>query len=422
MMVGVAGLGALSSDELLAATWDLVGKSHVLEADLLEHLGEVDERKLYLECACSSMFAFCVGELGFSEEAAYNRITVARAARRWPAVMEAARSGRVHLTGLRLLAPHLTAENQAELLAEAAGKSKREIEEIVARLAPRAPVATSIRKVRAASAAGVTPGAPAVDASSDVPVTPGPVELPAAAGPEEAVLAVRPELPLVRRLDAEGGPPLPVEPYLRHGQPGPPPPFRAPRLATPLAQDLFKIQFTATRVFCDMLREAQDLLRHSVPDGDTEVLMTRALRLLIAEVKKERFGVGRKARPVKRTTNDGAASRQIPDAIKRAVWERDGGRCTYRDKRGKRCEATAFLTFEHDDGFARTRTHSVDRIRLLCHAHNQHAAEEMYGREFMEKARARAAPGSEHPGPPGASQPTRPGTGSGPSPPASARA
>ena len=92
-----------------------------LEADLLLHLGEIDERKLFLEYAFPSMFAFCVGELGFSEDAAYNRIAVARAGRRCPAVIEAMRSGRVHLWGLRLLAPHLTAESQCEVLAQAAG-------------------------------------------------------------------------------------------------------------------------------------------------------------------------------------------------------------------------------------------------------------------------------------------------------------
>src|SRR6266478_689104 len=119
MMNGVAGVESLSSAALLAATRELVGKSHVLEADLLVHLGEVDERKLYLDCAHPSMFAFCVRELGFSEEAAYNRIMVARAGRRLPEVLEAARAGRVHLTGLRLLAPHLTTENQAEVLGQA---------------------------------------------------------------------------------------------------------------------------------------------------------------------------------------------------------------------------------------------------------------------------------------------------------------
>jgi hypothetical protein len=106
---------SLSSADLLAATRDLVRQSQGVEAELLSHLGEIDERKLYLDCASPSMFAFCVHELGFSEDAAYNRITVARAGRRLPAVLEAVRSGHVHLAGLRLLVPHLTSENHREV-------------------------------------------------------------------------------------------------------------------------------------------------------------------------------------------------------------------------------------------------------------------------------------------------------------------
>src|SRR5439155_10144548 len=73
-----------------------------------------------------------------------------------PAVLDALRSGRVHLTGLRLLAPHLTEKNVAAVLAEATAKSTRQIEELVARLAPKPPVPTVIRKV----AAQVTPEKP----------------------------------------------------------------------------------------------------------------------------------------------------------------------------------------------------------------------------------------------------------------------
>src|SRR5437588_7096731 len=137
----------LSDEALLDATRTLLKRACDVEADLLLHLGEIDERKLYLPRAFPSMFAFCVEELGFSEDAAYNRIFVARAARRLPALIEALRSGKVHLGGLRLLAPLLTVENHLDVLARAAGKSKRQIEEIVARLAPRPPVASAIRKL-----------------------------------------------------------------------------------------------------------------------------------------------------------------------------------------------------------------------------------------------------------------------------------
>src|SRR4051812_29350582 len=107
---------SMSNEELIAAARELSRRSRAVEAELLLHLGEIDERKLYLDRAFSSMFAFCTRELGFSEGAAYNRILVARAGRKLPAIIDAVRAGQVHLAGLRLLAPHLTEENHPHLL------------------------------------------------------------------------------------------------------------------------------------------------------------------------------------------------------------------------------------------------------------------------------------------------------------------
>jgi 5-methylcytosine-specific restriction endonuclease McrA len=80
-------------------------------------------------------------------------------------------------------------------------------------------------------------------------------------------------------------------------------------------------------------------------------------------------------------------SPDIPDAIKRAVWERDGGQCAFISDDGRRCCETGGLEFDHIDGFAQTHVHDVDRIRVLCRAHNQHAADQLYGRVFMERLR-----------------------------------
>jgi hypothetical protein len=83
----------------------------------------------------------------------------------------------------------------------------------------------------------------------------------------------------------------------------------------------------------------------------------------------------------------------------RHVYTRDEARCAFVDKRGKRCEETGMLELDHIDGFAETRSHDKDRVRLLCWAHNQYLAEQRYGREFMERARAAR------------SRASRPGTG-----------
>jgi 5-methylcytosine-specific restriction endonuclease McrA len=169
-------------------------------------------------------------------------------------------------------------------------------------------------------------------------------------------------------------------------------------VVAPLAEERFKIQFTAGRAFRDKLRQAQELLRHRVPDGDPAEILEAALDLLIERVKKERFATGRKPRRTPKGETVAAASRHIPDPIKRAVFERDGGRCTFQDDTGRRCAETAALEFDHADGFARSRSHQVDRIRLLCRAHNQHAADQMYGRAFMERKRASLDPACTRPG------------------------
>jgi hypothetical protein len=340
---------SLNSADLLTATRNLVAKSQGVEAELLVHLGEIDERKLYLEWAFSSMFAFCVKDLGFSECAAYNRILVARAARSLPAVLEAVRFGQVHLAGLRVLVPHLSRENHCELLAQAAGKSKRDIEELVARLSPQPAVPATIRKL---------PGPGLVAATAPTPVLPAP------------------SLPMPLARPVIGAPPAPPQRDERR-----------PVIA-PLTEETFKVQFTAGREFRDKLRHAQDLLRHRVPDGDMATILGTALDLLIEQVSKERFAVGRKPRDGTKVETQASRSRHIPDAIKRAVYERDGGRCTFTDERGRRCDETGGLEFDHVDGFARTHRHDVQRIRLVCRGHNQYAADRIYGRAFMERARA----------------------------------
>src|SRR3990167_6757086 len=131
-------------------------------------------------------------------------------------------------------------------------------------------------------------------------------------------------------------------------------------------------------------------MRHSVPDGDIAEIIERGLDLLITEVKKQRFGIGRKARTPATQPSPSTATRHVPDAMKRAVYERDGGRCTYVANDGRRCPETGGLEFDHADGFARTRAHSVEGLRLRCGPHNQYAANEMYGHTFMDEARARS--------------------------------
>src|SRR5437867_8704263 len=130
-------LSHLSDRALLRDLAALVAHDRATTARLLAHLAEVDERRLYLPAAYPSMFAYCVHELRLSEEAAFKRIHAARTARRFPAIFPALAEGHLHLSGVVMLAPHLTPENAEALLAAAEHKSKSEIEQLLAQRFPR---------------------------------------------------------------------------------------------------------------------------------------------------------------------------------------------------------------------------------------------------------------------------------------------
>jgi hypothetical protein len=171
---------------------------------------------------------------------------------------------------------------------------------------------------------------------------------------------------------------------------------------TPLGAQSFKVQFTASRSLRDKLKQAQELMRHRVPDGDLAPIVERAIDLLIAQVKKERFAVGRKLR-VRRPPpdghaaapwdasepQDGATSRHIPDDLKRDVFERDEGCCTFIGDDGRRCGSRDGIEYDHVKGFAIAKAHRAEDLRLVCRAHNQRLADRLYGRAFMDRLRGR---------------------------------
>src|SRR5262245_40184309 len=134
--LGHCRLEQLSDSELLASTRGLVGKSNQLLAALLAHLAEVEARGLHRSRACSSLYAYSIYELRFSEDAASRRVCAARLVKRFPALLEAVANGELHLTGLLMLSPYLTPQNQVELLARAKFRTKKEIVKLVRVLDP----------------------------------------------------------------------------------------------------------------------------------------------------------------------------------------------------------------------------------------------------------------------------------------------
>jgi hypothetical protein len=349
---------ALSDQDLLARLDILATKEREASVELVAHLAALDSRPaVYAAQGCGSLFRYCTNVLRLSEDAACNRIEAARACRRFPLVLDLLASGSLTLTPVRLLARHLTRENHREVLSRAGDRSRREIEALVAELAPRPDVPGS---VRALPAPKVQASSPATAPAGSTGLMTGTPQAPAASTP---ILAATPP---------------PAAPTSRP-------------IVQATAPERYRVQFTIGRETHDKLRRLQALLRREVPDGDPSVLFGRALTLLLEKTEKRKLGAAARprSRPAIRPGTDGPArkgvsparpgSRDIPREVKREVWGRDAGQCAFVAGSGRRCSETTFLEFHHVLAYARQGPATVENISLRCFRHNQYEAELIFG-------------------------------------------
>src|SRR5262245_54989187 len=336
-------LALLSDTELLARIPAIVQTERIASAEVVEHLMEVERRRLYLDQACSSLYTYCRERLGYSEDAALKRARVARLAGRLPRVLDEFRSGAIHLTGLFLLDRYLNDENAEELLATARGTSRRELEKILAVRFPRPDVSSSIEAL-------------ARVAASTTAETPRPVS-----GPSPWFTC--PGDPGADASTAGGG-----------------------RFAgdcrsrvEPLSAERYRVEFTASATLREKIEQARELLSHALPNRDLALLFERALDELIERELKRRVGAGRPQRRVQLHPD----SRHVPLPVAKQVWERDGSQCTFVDSTGRRCQERRFLTLEHRHPFALGGPATVDNLCLLCKSHNAHAARRVFGEAFI---------------------------------------
>jgi hypothetical protein len=81
------------------------------------------------------------------------------------------------------------------------------------------------------------------------------------------------------------------------------------------------------------------------------------------------------------------AAEKVPAELRRAVWERDGGRCAWVGPDGRRCGSRWQLEIDHIDPLAQVESVTLDDLRLCCRPHNFLHAEHVYGREYMARYR-----------------------------------
>ena len=347
----------LSDQNLLTRLLVLAGGEREAAVELVAHLAALDSRPaLYAAQGYGSLFSYCTQALRLSEDAACNRIEAARACRRFPLILDLLASGEVTLTSVRLLGRHLTPENHQAVLARARGRSRQQIEALVAELAPQPDVPSSVRKLPTLTAMPPSSAAPA-PASTGISFEPVP-----ASPPSPAALPPTPR-PIVR--------------------------------AT--APERYRVQFTIGPETHERLRRLQALLRREIPDGDPAVIFDRALILLLERVEKTKLGAAARPRPHgvirpgtdKAVRNPALRSRDVPRAVKRAAWRRDGGQCAFVSPTGRRCTELTFLEFHHVQAYAKKGPATVGNISLRCRRHNQYEAELIFGPHRGEASRER---------------------------------
>jgi len=294
------------------------------------------------------MFAYCTEVLHLSEHEAYLRIKVARHSREHPMLLEMLAEGRLPLSAIARLAPHLTKSNREAVLARATGRSKRQIEELIAELSPRPDVPATIRKLPERR--------PKIDAKTR---------------PDQTQLV--PELVT----------------FLHTPPPAAPKPTPQRPVVQPLAPARYKIQFTASAELYDKLERLRALMRSSVPDGDLAAIIETAVTEKLERLEAKRFGQTKAPRKNVGQIDTSPTSRYIPAPVKRAVRERDGNRCAFVSRDGRRCTRRDDLEFHHRDPFARGGDHRPENIQLMCKAHNTYFAELEYGKGKMKRYRPR---------------------------------
>jgi 5-methylcytosine-specific restriction endonuclease McrA len=423
-------LARMSESELLHHFETLVARDRRTTTQLLVAIAEIDERKLWASHACPSMFVFCVERFHMSEQVTAKRIWAARTARRFPIILEMIERGELHLSAIHLLARHLTADNCRDVLQRATHKSSREIERLVAELAPRPDAPSRVRALprmlvdtaQGVAAAAGSDGATTRSESGSAPVTAttmgSDLAAPAAPGMRSCPLQSRSWSPVSAA---------------------------AARPITALSPRRYKIEITVDEETHDKLRSLQDLLARSTVGRDPAAIISRAIDNLLVDTLKRKAATTDRPRPkcdapaktdhplattgerpdpacdAYATTTDRRQpvcdasattidrprpespgvhasprtsqprTRTIPAALRRAVWQRDCGRCRYVDGRGRRCNATSNVEFHHKSPFAKGGRHDADNIELRCAAHNQYQADLDFGRSFMDARRSAGA-------------------------------
>ncbi|HVO32164.1 MAG TPA: HNH endonuclease signature motif containing protein [bacterium] len=359
---------------------DLLNQGRRLDVEVLLHLAEIERRRGWSEYGFAGLWDYCRRELGLLECATYRRVHATRILMRFPDVAGPLRDGRLSLSTIVELRDVLTPENAQELVARASGKSRREVEVMVAQL--RAPIPVPAATIRKVAVAGEPVARTVREEVSDVPGLPTAAE-------GNASLRLQGE-----HLESmQSAPPEPAAPFV----PVPPRPE-----VEPIARNQYRVRMVVSQEFVDLLERAKTILSHVVPDGELTDVLRKGLEEIVR--KHEKKIAPRKRRLHKKAARLPEAQRgarvlsgaggkvpnnaAVPRAVSAEVWRRDEGKCVWRLANGETCGSTHQVEGDHIVPRAWGGASTPENMRLLCRAHNLEHARNLFGDEFMDRFRS----------------------------------
>jgi hypothetical protein len=185
----------------------------------------------------------------------------------------------------------------------------------------------------------------------------------------------------------------------------------------PLTGSLTRLHFTVSREVVKKVEAARRGLGHAIPNATLERVLEAALDLLLekqakarGQVKKPRailptatptpsagdavgesrqgaHGMAPAARPEGRAVRRDGPRSAIPAAVRRAVWARDQGRCSWPLDGGGCCGSTLRLELDHIVPWADWGGETEGNLRLVCASHNRLAARQQFGERVMGRYR-----------------------------------
>jgi len=300
-------------------------------ADFLVALADFDRQRLWVQLGHASVFYYLHRDLKLSKGAAHYRKVAARLIQEFPEVVAPFREGKLCITTVVELARVITPENSEEVLPRFFYLSKQEAKAVAVEICP----------------AAVVPR-------------------------REVVTKVVTELPRAAPFHLDETPP--------HTQPAPAPTEQLTSFE-PLTPNLQRLHMTVSKQFLDKLEAARKGQGHAQPGASAENVIEAALDLLLAQQARRRGEVKKPQQNPRPAKNPG----HVTAAVKRAVWSRDEGMCQWAVVSGGICGSTLRLEIDHVVPRGRGGASTVDGCRLLCSAHNQLAARQVYGDEWMDR-------------------------------------